>query len=178
MNTRQHLLQVLIASYTLLSGVCFCLTHHSRVTQYHRRKLIRIHRCYFLTKPLDHCGKQIQLVLRSIIDTQLCRLRIKDSLHHRATRHACSFTHFHHGRVTYTSQWVIDYTNKCFIICWVNCQTEICDSIFNLLALVETHTAINTIWNTQMAQFILYHARLCIRTIQYRHLLIIIPLTI
>ena len=60
----------------------------------------------------------------------------------------------------------------------INRQTEISNGIFNLFTLVETHTTINPVWNTQVTQLILYHTRLSIRAVHHRNIFITNALTV
>ena len=178
MDTCQHLLQVLQSSFALRCCIGFGFSYHTRLAHYHARKLIRICICNTCAKTLYHLGETNQFLQSRSRHIQFRLFCMANHIHHRVAHLTTCFTNFRYCRLANTAQWIVDHARKGLIIMGINRQSEISNGIFNLFTLVETHTTINPVWNTQVTQLILYHTRLSIRAVHHRNVFITNALTV
>ena len=79
----------------------------------------------------------------------LCNVEHAHVLHHGA------LGEFAQGGVADTSCGIVDDTDESLVVFGIDGQPEVGDGIFDLLALVEGHTSVDTVGDAEFAELVL-----------------------
>ena len=73
---------------------------------------------------------------------------------------------FVYSGITNASGWVIHHSLKCLFVVRISHQSQVCHNVFYLLALIETQSAINSVWCTVFQHLVLECSALRIGAIE------------
>ena len=171
--TAQQLFQVALTVYTLSRSVGRSIRHHSRLIEYELGELKRIHLLHLLCELLNLLGECLQFT--SCGCGYLCGIHLR-RLHyaqHRYTLAQSCLTHPRNARIAYAAFGYVHYSLQRLIVAAVCRQTEVCNGILYFLALIERHSAINAVRDTEFAHLFLKVSALCVRAVQDGYLFIV-----
>ena len=146
--------------------------HHAGHTQHRLRKTICVHCLALLVEEVDHLCKRLQSLHR-------CGIHIQSRCRRRAHHLQVTFMmlhgihrHFLHRCLTNSPSGKANDTQQSLVIAGIDREAQVTQDVFDLLALVERRTAVNTVRDIPFTQLALERTALRIRTIQDRHIVI------